>query len=489
MKKIVVLFFSAVIGGASALGIADLLKKEHTPKTELTSNANSNLSSRLISMPPGSDAVPEFTKAAESSIHAVVHIKTTFEDEVSQNGLGADPFRDFFWGSPFQQRGPSVGTGSGVIISGDGYIVTNNHVINHANKIEVTLNDKRTYLAELIGTDPSTDLALLKIKETNLDYILYGNSDDAKVGQWVLAVGNPFNLTSTVTAGIISAKGRNINIIEGNPEKGLFPIESFIQTDAAINPGNSGGAMVDINGNLIGINTAIATNTGSYAGYGFAIPVNMVRKVINDLLEFGTVQRAFLGISIQDINSKLSQDNNLKDMKGVYVSGLTEEGAAKSAGIKIGDVITKVGGVIVNNTSELQEQVNRYRPGDKVIVTLKRNGSEKELPVVLKNKKNDTKLVEKDIVEDIKVLGATFEKVSEAEMSKLGISNGLKITAMEGGKLRSAGIKEGFIITSIDKKKVNSLEDVQNALENKSGGVLIEGVYPNGMKAYFAFGL
>ncbi len=491
MKKVLFVFVTAAIGGATALGIADFFRKDSV----MTDNNSKSLTGQpayFASVSPHAEGLPEFVKAADVSVHAVVHVQTTIErPEMSNNQQGYDPFRDFFYGNPWGQQGPQTSSGSGVIISGDGYIVTNSHVVGKADKIEVTLNDKKTYTAELIGTDPSTDLALLKIKGSNLPYLLYGNSDISLVGEWVLAVGNPFNLTSTVTAGIISAKGRNINIIESNPDKGQFPIECFIQTDAAINPGNSGGALVNTKGELIGINTAIASNTGSYSGYGFAIPVNMVRKVVNDLLEFGQVQRAFLGVSIRDIDSKLADEKSIKDLKGVYVSGLTDGGAAESSGVKEGDVITKVGEVIVGNTSELMEQVSRYRPGDKVTVTLKRDGSEKTIPVVLKNRKNETKLIgkEMDIVEPIKVLGATFEKVTDSEKKKLGIENGLKIVSLDGGKLRSAGIKEGLIITSIDKKKVDSMDDLKKALENKKGGVLIEGVYPNGMRTYYAFGL
>lgn len=489
MKKLLYVFTVALIGGAASLGIYDLIKKDETPSVTNGGANNVQKTGYYINLPAGNSTAPDFVAAADVSVHAVVHVNTTVEQpETSMNPM--NPFHDFFWGNPFQPRGPQVSSGSGVIISGDGYIVTNNHVVNGADKIEVTLNDKRKYVAELIGTDPSTDLALLKIKEKSLPYLMYGNSDECKVGEWVLAVGNPFNLTSTVTAGIVSAKGRNINIIEGNPDKGMFPVESFIQTDAAINPGNSGGALVNTKGELVGINTAIASNTGSYAGYGFAIPVNMVRKIVNDLLEFGQVQRAFLGVSIRDIDSKLADDKSLKDMKGVYVNGLTEGGGADKAGIKEGDIITRIGEVKVGNTAELMEQISRFRPGDKVTVTLKRDDKEMTFPVVLKNRKNETKLLEKmDVEESIKLLGATFENVSDAEKKKLGIDNGLKIVELEGGKLRSAGIKEGFIITSIDKKKVDSLEDLKKVLENKKGGVLIEGVYSNGMRAYFAFGL
>ncbi|MES2838298.1 MAG: Do family serine endopeptidase [Bacteroidota bacterium] len=429
-----------------------------------------------------------FETAAETSIHAVVHVKTEYAQN-SFNGAN-DPFYQFFFGEKYNQMPKQMmSSGSGVIISEDGYIATNNHVIQNATKIEVVLNDKRSFEAEVIGKDPSTDLALLKINEKNLPYLGYANSDEVKVGQWVLAVGNPFNLTSTVTAGIISAKGRNINILENDPNKGIVPIESFLQTDAAVNPGNSGGALVNTNGQLVGINSAIASNTGSYAGYSFAIPVNIVKKVMADLVEFGTVQRAFIGVSIRDIDSKLASEKSLKQLKGVYVSGLMDGGSAEQAGVEEGDVITKVGNVEVTTSAELQEQVGKFRPGDKVLITLNREGKEKELSVLLKNKNGNTNVVKTDKPAAVSLLGATFESISKDEMRKLKIENGLKVATLSPGKLRSAGIREGFIITTIDKKVIASVEDLNQVLDNKKGGILIEGIYPNGLRAYYGFGI
>jgi Do/DeqQ family serine protease len=435
-----------------------------------------------------------FEPAAEMTVHSVVHIKTYGREDNFANSFQGDPFFNFFFDNR-QRYNPDVpsGSGSGVIVSENGYVVTNNHVVQGVTKIEVVLNNRKTYVAELVGNDPTTDLALLKIEEKNLPYLAYGNSDDVKVGQWVLAVGNPFNLTSTVTAGIVSAKGRNINILEGDPNRGMFPIESFIQTDAAVNPGNSGGALVNTKGELVGINSAIASNTGSYAGYSFAIPVNMVKKVIKDLVEFGTVQRAYIGVSIRDIDNRLAEEKGIKEFKGVYVSGITDDGAAANAGIKEGDIIMKVGGSDVNSSPELQEQVGKYRPGDKVEVTVMRNDKAINLPVVLKNKNNTTTLFvrEKEKVnkgEGMDFLGATFSTVSDEEKIKLRIRSGLKILKLSAGKLASSGIKEGFIITSVDKRPINSAEDLK-FLETKKGGVLIEGVYPNGFRAYYGFGL
>lgn len=491
MKRLASVFFTAIIGGATALSINYYFNKNNNNTSAEITNPSSNMHTQQVKYVSTNNFTPEnaidFTAAAEQSVHSVVNVKTTYPLNYGNQYL-YDPFRDFFGRSQRPQEAPTS-TGSGVIISQDGYIVTNNHVIDGADKIEITLNDKRSYSAEIIGKDPTTDLALLKIKENNLPFMSYGNSDNVKVGEWVLAVGNPFNLTSTVTAGIISAKGRNINIIGNDPSKGLNPIESFLQTDAAVNPGNSGGALVNTKGELVGINSAIASNTGSYTGYSFAIPVNLARKVVADLLEFGEVQRAFIGVSIRDLDAKLSKEKNINEIKGVYVNGLTVGGSAEEAGIKEGDVITKIGDVEVNNVPELQEQVSRYRPGDKINVSLKRNNQEKVMAVILKNKNGNTDIVEKPKVEVVSALGAVFEQVSEKELQKLNIENGLKITKLGAGKLLNAGIKEGFIITSVDKKKVGTIDDIKSVLENKKGGVLIEGVYPNGMRAYYGFGL
>lgn len=431
--------------------------------------------------------VSDFTFAAEQSLNAVVHIKTVSEEQV--NNLSYDPFRHFFFGTP-QQR-IQQGSGSGVIISKDGYIVTNNHVVNGSSSIEVVLNDKRSYKAELIGKDPQTDLAVLKISQADLPYILYGNSDAVKVGEWALAVGNPFNLTSTVTAGIISAKGRNINLLENDPNSGIFPIESFIQTDAAVNPGNSGGALVNTGGELIGINTAIASQTGSYSGYAFAIPVNIVKKVVADLIEFGAVQRAFIGVSIRDIDSKFAKEKNISNLNGVYVNGVTDGGAGEQAGLKQGDIITKIENNPVKNVAELQEQVGKYRPGDKIKVGMSRKGEDVILELILRNKEGNLGIIRKleKTIEGSANLGATFEELSKEDLKKVGLMNGLKVSKLEKGKLASAGIQQGFIITSVDRKKINTIQDLESALKQKEGGVLIEGIYPNGVKAYYGFGL
>lgn len=347
-----------------------------------TTNVVQKVASYTPAIIPGN---VDFTFAAEKSIHAVVHITTEYQQKsaVYDDFFGGfwDPW-GFFNNPGYQYKlAPVKASGSGVILSDDGYIVTNNHVVQGASSIEVTLNDKRTYDGKIIGTDQGTDLALIKIEEKNLPYLAYGNSDSVKVGEWVLAVGNPFNLTSTVTAGIISAKARNLNILGENSS-----IESFLQTDAVVNPGNSGGALVNTSGQLVGINAAIASNTGSYAGYSFAIPVNIVKKVVNDLLQYGEVQRAYLGVVFEEIDSKLAKEKGLTKVKGLYVTSVTQGGSADESGIKEGDIITKIGNSVVNTSSELQETIITHKPGDKVVVSFIRDGEEKEASITLKNK-------------------------------------------------------------------------------------------------------
>lgn len=482
MKKYIVIFAAAAIGGFTSVGAYKML--ENNSQTTTFGQPVPTQVRFTSATPP--EAGIDFTTAADMTVHSVVHVKTTYEASQSNSDM-FDPFRDLFGGG-FQFRipnqGPQMGSGSGVIISADGYIITNNHVVEGANKVDVTLNDNRSYKATVIGTDPNTDLALIKVNEKGLPFVTFANSDDVKVGQWVLAVGNPFNLTSTVTAGIVSAKGRNINILENNPGAGKYAIESFIQTDAAVNPGNSGGALVNTKGELIGINTAIASQTGSFSGYSFAIPVNIVRKVANDLLEFGEVQRAFLGVSIQNITSEFADEKGLKTYDGVYVSGVAEDGSAQDAGLEVGDVILKINGVGVNTTSALQEQIARNRPGEKVTVTYRRGDKVKDVSVTLKNKNGGTNFVK---TEKGTAMGAEFEVLSKEEKAKLKINNGIKVTKINGGRLRSYGIKEGFIITEINSRPISTVDDVKDAFESAKGRVMIRGIYPDGTKAYYSF--
>ncbi len=433
--------------------------------------------------------VDNFVAASENSLNSVVHVTT----KVVTTSFERDIFSEFFYGPgaggrEFKQYG--AGSGSGVIISADGYIVTNNHVIEDANEIEVILNDNRKYTAEIVGTDPSTDLAVLKIKEKNLQAIPIGNSDNILVGEWVLAVGNPFNLTSTVTAGIVSAKARNINLLSDRSSANVVPIESFIQTDAAVNPGNSGGALVNTKGELVGINTAIASQTGSYSGYSFAIPVNLVKKVMNDLMDYGVVQRGFLGVQIADITQEIKEEKNLPDTKGVYIAKITENGGADKAGVKSGDVVLKVGNKEVNSVAALQEEVGKRRPGDKVSVTIRNSkGYEVVKEIVLRNRDGETKLVTKEEVEKNASLGATFRELTSKEKEELNISNGVKIKSLGAGKLKSLGLTEGMVITKINNEPVTSVEHLTNKLNNRNRGVLLEILTESGRKDYVGFGL
>jgi len=489
--------FTALIAVFSTLITLTIYNKYFSNANRYASFESTQAAAIRLAHYTGADSAPggitDFTYAAAMTTPAVVHIKTAYMPKRNYN-RGYDPFRDFFgdqfffnYPDPYHNQ-PQESSGSGVIISDDGYIVTNNHVVKDGDKIQVILFDKRSYNATVVGTDPTTDLALLKINETKLPFIIFGNSDSVKVGQWALAVGNPFNLESTVTAGIISAKGRNINILKSNGA-----IESYIQTDAAVNPGNSGGALVNIRGELVGINSAIATPTGSYAGYSFAVPVNIVRKVVADLMKFGSVQRGYLGITLINIDADLAKEKNIAIINGVYVDSVLSGSAAKEAGIRSGDIITKVNGIAVNTVPELQEQVAKYHPGDKLDVTVSRSGKENNINVVLRSQSGSLSLSDKQSDDNtFSLLGAQFGEVTSKEKKDLGINGGVKVLKLEdGGKLaRNTDIREGFIITKVDNKVINSLSDLKSALQNKKGGVMIEGTYPDtGGQYFYAFGM
>jgi serine protease Do len=480
MKNITSLAVAALVGSAASLGTYHFLQRNNLPAQGMQGMMQTPVQRVNYALHAPESSI-NFAEAAKASINGVVHVKTkTMRRNMS---LYMHPFHHFFFDQGSPQTQPQMGSGSGVIVSADGYIMTNHHVINNADEVEVTLNDKRSYIAEVVGSDPNTDLAILKIKEEGLNYVPYGNSDLLEVGDWVLAVGNPFNLTSTVTAGIVSAKGRNINIL--NEE---FAIESFIQTDAAVNPGNSGGALVNTKGELVGINTAIASNTGAYTGYSFAVPVNVARKVVNDLMEFGAVQRAFIGVSIRDLDGKLANEKGLKMTEGAFVNGLTEGGAAEEAGLEEGDIIVAIDGHPVKNVPELQERIGTYRPGDVAKVSIIRNEVLKVYDVTLRNRNGDTGLIPKSS-EVLVQLGATLQPVNADELRKLGIRNGVKVASVGKGKLKAAGVRDGFIITRVDRREVGTAEDLSKMLDRKTGGVLIEGIYPNGLTAYYGFGL
>ncbi len=495
MRKFLLFLFIALLGGLSALMIQRYVLP--APAGSIWSGGSSNEEDKGIPTPSAFTAMlsnipttlPDFTVVAEMTVNTVVHIGAEFErpssvyDEFFGQG---DMFREFF-GPRRPQQAPErriQGSGSGVIISNDGYVITNNHVVQDAVNVQVTLNDNRVFEASVVGLDPTTDLALLKIDGTDLPYAVFGDSDNVKVGQWVLAVGNPFNLTSTVTAGIVSAKGRNINILGGGTA-----IESFIQTDAAVNRGNSGGALVNTNGELIGINAAIASTTGSFAGYSFAIPANIAKKVTDDLMEHGEVQRGFLGVGIDNVTSERVRELDLKVNSGVYVVTVNENSAGDDAGLEPGDVIVAIDSRQINTTAELLETIGRKRPGDEITVTYNRDGRILEGEAVLKNIHGDTSIVKKGEKDVVEALGATLEEVDQNERRRLRIEGGVKITSIGEGRLANAGIKEGFIVTHVDRTPVNSPRELLSFLANKTGGVLFEGVYPNGTRAYYGVGL
>ena len=420
------------------------------------------------------NAPNDFTLASSIATPSVAYIKTTTANSQSSS------FFDLFWGGGYNEPSTVVSSGSGVIVSADGYVVTNFHVIEKALSIEVVLNGKRAYTASLIGTDPSTDLALLKIDAKGLKPIAITNSSLVKVGEWVLAVGNPFNLTSTVTAGIVSAKGRNINVVNS-----LFPIESFIQTDAAINPGNSGGALVNQNGELIGINTAILSKTGAYNGYGFAVPSNIVKKVIEDLRQHGSVQRAFFGADVED--QTVNSDSKDDDLPGVVITELETEGGATRAGLLKDDRIVSIGGAVVNSKVEFDEQLSYYRPGDKLNVAYYRKGKTGSATVTLTNMEGTTDVVKSNAVVSSK-LGATFELLSKRERDTYRIPQGIRVSnVLPNGTIARIGLPDGFIVTTINKIKTESVDYLITTLNTITGVVRVEGVYPNGTPGYFTF--
>ncbi len=420
----------------------------------------------------------DFTYAAEQTVHAVVHVHT----KALVGGQADNPLMEWFYGDRYSKPREVSGYGSGVIISNDGYIITNNHVIEDAESVEVTLNDKRTLAAQVIGRDPSTDIALLKVKSDNLPFIKYGDSEALKLGEWVLAVGNPFNLTSTVTAGIVSALGRNLGLLEGD-----YRIESFIQTDAALNMGNSGGALVNTKGLLVGITSAIISPSGAYSGNSFAIPVSIVKKVVDDLKEFGEVQRAIIGVNIRDINSDDANKQNLGSVKGVLITGIVPDGAAGAAGLKEDDVIIKFDGVDVNSTSELQVQVGKHRPGDKATVTFLRNGKETTVPIILKNVAGNTSVVTASMNGE-SVFGAKLASLGSSEKREMNVDYGVKVVELNEGKFKDLGIKKGYVILSVNGKKVKNASEVRQFTNNESILKSIGGVQSDGTVFSYQFG-
>ena len=426
----------------------------------------------------------DFSDAASAAIPATVHIKTKTVRTVSNNLPKHNPFSDLFGIDPDDFFGgggngmrslPEMASGSGVIISNDGYIVTNNHVVDGADEVTVTLSNRRSFKAKVVGADPSSDLAVVKIDAQNLPFLLYGNSDELKVGQWVLAVGYPLTLETTVTAGIVSAKGRTLDI---NRRQSQTPVESFIQTDAAVNPGNSGGPLINTDGQLIGINSAIASPTGSYAGYSFTIPVNIVKKVVNDIMKFGTPQRAYLGISYprDDMSDDQKKEAGIKDGDGVYVMDATPDGAAAHAGLKKGDIITKINNVTVSTGAEMVGQIATYSPGDKITLTYKRDGKDNTVSITLRNNSGTTAVVKTSSLDK---LGATLETLSKKDAASLDVKGGVVVkNVTENGLMDKSRVQEGFIILKANGLEVHNVEEFQKALEKATGTVKLEGVFP-----------
>ena len=477
MKKgIVTLLLAAVVGAAAAFAVVKL----SSPSVQGTQVIVQDGAGQFRTVSLTETEYPDFTYAAESAVDAVVYVKVTVKDVTR---TAPSSIFDFFFGyegTPLERE--RVGSGSGVIIRPDGYIVTNNHVIDGASKIEVTLNNNKTFEAQLIGTDPATDVALIKIDAQGLPVVPFGDSDNLRLGEWVIAIGSPYDLRSTITAGIVSAKGRSMPNYDGE-----FKIESFIQTDAAVNPGNSGGALVDKAGNLVGINTAIVSQTGSYTGYSFAIPSNIVRKIVSDLIDFGSVRRAMLGVTMRPMDDKLAKELKLSSPNGVYIVEVLKGSAADEAGIKEGDVIVAVDSVGVRNASAVQEQVNRFHPGDKTTVTVLRDGKEKVLDVTFKGTAAENGSVDEDGA--VAFYGARIKEAPKETLEKLGIDHGVEIVSVGPGKIMDAGVSEGFVMMFVNDQPVSKPQDVMNIIGKSKRAVFVEGMTPYGRVSYFGFGI
>ncbi len=486
-KNIIVLvavsFISAVLGA----GVVSYVALNHADNHVVAWTGDTTADTQFVKLEQ-STFYPDLTYAAETSVKAVVNIEAIAEVEVRQQGVPFNPFFEFFgFPQPQQRQGEPLkreqrSGGSGVIISPDGYIVTNNHVVDGSTKLRVKLNDGRVFDAKLVGKDPNTDIALVKIEAEGLPILKFGSSDDLRLGEWVLAIGSPFDLQSTITAGIVSAKARQLDVIPNE-----FRIESFIQTDAAVNPGNSGGALVNAKGELVGINTVIKSSTGSYIGYSFAVPESIVRKVVNDLREYGIVQRALLGISYryidQDFIDQMGKETGIKEVGGVYVAGVMEGGSASEAGIRKGDVIVEIDGVKITAPTTLTEQIGKHSPNDKISLVVKRDGKVKHFDVVLRNKAGKAELLAKNAVDVVEVLGGRFADIDERTAKKLDIKGGVEVQSVKsGGLLAKARVREGFIITHINDKVVRSVAELGRLTDKVQ---TIDGVYPNGKSASY----
>ena len=476
MKRgILIALLSAAVGGLTAYAVVNAMTKSQVRVVETSEGAQF----RTVNL--SQDNWPDFTYAAESAVDAVVYVKVVSTQTQQQ---APSSIFDFFFGFPeggMPQQRERVGSGSGVIIREDGYIVTNNHVIDGATRIEVTLNNNQTYPATLVGTDPATDVALLKVEATGLPVIPFGDSDKLRLGEWVIAIGSPYDLRSTITAGIVSAKGRSM------PSNGEFKIESFIQTDAAVNPGNSGGALVDKAGNLVGINTAIISQTGSYTGYSFAVPSNIVKKIAYDLMDFGSVKRAVLGITMKPIDDKIAEELKLSSRNGVYIDEVSKSGAADKAGIKAGDVLIAIDSTKITNPASVQEAVSRFSPGDNAVVTVLRDGKELKLDVTFKGTSQDTGTVSDD--GSIAFYGSSIKAADEETLERFGLKSGVQIVELGPGKLMEAGAVEGFIILYVNDHPVKTPQEVIDIVKKSKRTVFIEGVTPSGRTGYFGFGV
>ncbi len=486
MKRVFIVLGVVVLAAATSGVTAWAVAQDVEPQVEYVTSVETpepGLGAHFAAWEEGK--FPDLTYAAENAVKAVVNIEAVQKVKMERQW---DPFLEFFgfpqgYGSqgrePIQERKAG---GSGVIISEDGYIVTNNHVVDQSDKLKVTLNDGRSFDAKLIGSDPATDVALIKIEANDLPTVVFGSSDNLRLGEWVLAIGSPFDLRQTITAGIVSAKSRSLGVIPNE-----FSIESFIQTDAAVNPGNSGGALVNTRGELVGINTVIKSSTGSYIGYSFAVPESIVRKVVTDLKEYGVVQRALLGITFRPVDQEfidsMGKELGIKEVGGVYVAGVTDGGAASEAGIRKGDVILSIDGVKIGDGSALREQIGRHRPNDKVKLSVKRDGDVKQFEVVLRNVSGKAELLTKDDIDVVEVLGGKFADASSSLCKELRIKGGVQVTSIrEGGLLSRARVRKGFVITHINDREILTLQDLRRHTEKISS---VDGIYPDGRSASY----
>jgi len=480
MKKgLAIVAASVLLSGLTAYGIV----KYESDNNKAISQAATSDAGYFRTVNLEQTDYPDFTYAAESCVDAVVFVKVTIQSKQSQS-QEMDPFFQFFFGgTPQSQPREQQGSGSGVIIRSDGYIVTNNHVVNGATKVEVTLTNNKTYEATVVGTDEATDVALLKVDAEGLPTVPFGNSDALRLGEWVIAIGSPYNLRSTITAGIVSAKGRSMS------SNGEFKIESFIQTDAAVNPGNSGGALVNKAGELVGINTMIYSQTGSYSGYSFAVPVNIVKKIVADLIDFGSVKRAKLGISmtgVENLDEKLVKDLKLSRPEGVYINEVQKGSAAEKGGLKSGDVIIAIDGKKITSAASVQEKVNSYHPGDEATITYIRDGKQHDAKVVFQSMEETTGTVDED--GSVAFYGSKLQSITEETKARLGLKSGVEIVSVGSGKMQAAGAQEGFVIKYINDQPVSKPEDVIELAKKAKRAIYVEGVTANGRPGYFAFG-